>query len=495
MQAAVISPDGRPFDGNRISLEKPEPPVWHRNDHGLKTEVSWPWTPIEATAKGTVRMWNRVYRLDGLLLTSAVSGRDELLDAPVCVEVECEGQRMPWSVKEVTLVEATKGKAIYRGALESAFGTLTGTATVEFDGFIWYELDLVPRRAEQRVDWGRIAVQMSPAHARLHTGHRYLHDPHLSRKPPTAAKGGGRALEETLMPFNPYVWVGDEIGGLAFIGEGMKHWVITKPNQVVELLPPGVDGKSAHIRVTFIDSPTVMNVSALRVVVRLGRISQPIAVLVPLDESRDGWQVWPLRGPHPCHFVPERESVRPPRRYLHVLLAVGRLLPRSHVQHYGQLAGLGELRSTHLAGGGTAPARGPASLSALEVAVDNELARGVRTQAECGHREQGCLGRGHRGSSICVNVWTLGGPVLRRPSVVHHFAPRDVADDRCHEAARALGSAAAFEHHVVHVADEILGKVGGSAAVGEQEEARIRLSPGLADRGQCRQPGCSTHAT
>lgn len=255
---ATATENGKEIARDVESVQKPAVPPWHNNDLG-KMEVSKPWTPIQSTPEGKIEMWGRRYDLTQGLPVSIVTQGDELLAAPVRVELSVGGKPAAWTTKTLRRESATAGKAVYRIELDSAPATLAGTVTVEFDGFAWYELKLAPRQAGLQVDGAAIAVDLNSKHMKLIGQHKPLTDTVLYPKGAKVAKGGGPKMEESLMPFTCYLWLGDESGGLAWIGEGPIDWKLTKPNECLAVTPGATAAEPTRLRVRFIDAPATLD--------------------------------------------------------------------------------------------------------------------------------------------------------------------------------------------------------------------------------------------
>jgi hypothetical protein len=250
VRVVVNAADGKELAAAEAPVEKPPLPPWHNNTEGKKLAVSKPWTPVVATRAGRVEMWGRVYQLDGFFPTRIVSQGHELLPSPASFEVFADGKPLAWTVKSLELAEATAGRAVYRATLENERATLSGTVTVEFDGLAWYAVELRPRGGPLQVERARLTLPVSPQRAKLMDLQRFLDDPAFGDKPLVPVKGGqpGPAVE-SLMPFTPYLWVGDERAGLAFTAEGPVNWKLQKPAQALEV-------QAGAMRINFIDHAT-----------------------------------------------------------------------------------------------------------------------------------------------------------------------------------------------------------------------------------------------
>lgn len=258
VNARLNSTDGKELAANSSSIEKPKTPVWHNNKFGRTLEVPKPWTPLKASKEGRVEVWGRVYDLSKVFPSSIVSQGEELLPEPTSLNLTSTGKTVAWKVKSLQLESATKGKAVYRASLESDLGTIEGTATIEFDGFIWYNLTLTPKSGKLAVDSLTFTASLAAKHSTLLSTHKFLFDRVLSGKAPVPVKQGAPGkLEESLLPFTPSLWMGDETGGLAWIAEGPVDWKIKQPAQVLEVQPADrASGRASKLIVHMIDHAT-----------------------------------------------------------------------------------------------------------------------------------------------------------------------------------------------------------------------------------------------
>ncbi|MCF7837686.1 MAG: DUF6067 family protein [Candidatus Marinimicrobia bacterium] len=246
---------GQEVARNTVALERPADPPWHNNQLG-KIELPAPWTPLTAQPDGTVNIWGRTYDLSAGFPSQIVSQGQSLLAGPAGLELVSGGQPVAWSVQDLTLKHADRGAALFEVALESAVATLTGTAQIEFDGFLWYDLTLTAKGAAP-IDSATFGFDLVAERAQLFSRHTLLDDRVLMPKGPTVTKGGSPRLEDTEIPFTPYLWVGDEHGGLAFIAEGPIGWRLTQPERAMRVTAPA--GGPAAVRIHFIDAPVQLD--------------------------------------------------------------------------------------------------------------------------------------------------------------------------------------------------------------------------------------------
>lgn len=257
INSSMVAPDGKVVASIDIPVERQEFPAWYKNDHGNRIEVPKPWTPVEATPAGIVKVWNRVYDLSTFLPKSILSGGSEILAKPVTLDVTVNGKLQTFAVRSLKLIEAKPAKAIYEAALASDQATLKGTVSVEFDGFTWYDLELAPKSQGSTLDAVTLNAEIRPEFSVLFGRHKFLEDPAFP--PPKVEKNGvPGVVEDSLMPFTPLLWIGKEEGGLIFSAENMQDWVVEKPNAVMETTAPVKNGPSA-MKVHFVQKPVAFD--------------------------------------------------------------------------------------------------------------------------------------------------------------------------------------------------------------------------------------------
>lgn len=238
-------------------VERPPFPEWYRNDHGNKVAVPAPWTPVETSPQGTVRVWNRVYDLSTLLPKSILCGGDEILARPVSLDVTINGKPQTFVVDTFERKETSPAKAVFQARLTSADAELTGTATVEFDGFIWYDLTLAPRGQKLTLDKASLSAEIEPAFSELFGRHKFIEDPFLPAAKPVK-NGVPGLLQDAQFPFTPLMWIGKEKGGLIVSVENMQDWVVKSPNEVMETTA-SVSGRPGRMEVHFVQEPVAFD--------------------------------------------------------------------------------------------------------------------------------------------------------------------------------------------------------------------------------------------
>lgn len=245
LTATLRGGNGEVLRTGELALEVPPRPEWLGNQLGITDEVLPPWTPVRAQGD-TVSIWGREYRFaTSPLPAQVVSGGRELLRAPIALRAgNALLEAPPQGALDVRNVAA-------RGRFTGSLGSLSCTArsSVEYDGFMRVDLTLTPG-ARGNLDGLELVV---PLRAEVATLYHHCNGEWTALSDAGAVGAGGWSKP---LPFVPYVWVGDESGGLAWWCESNWNWRNAEPDRAVELrhTAEGVD-----LVVRFADEPVTLD--------------------------------------------------------------------------------------------------------------------------------------------------------------------------------------------------------------------------------------------
>ncbi len=123
--------------------DKVDDKVWLNNKLGLGHEVPPPWTPLQVK-DNTVKVWGREIILDGSGFPSQVINQGQpMLCAPLTLKaVMSDGKTVSFKPDRVKLVKKYPDEAIFAGNSSAAGISAKLKTTVEFDGFMKFELTL-----------------------------------------------------------------------------------------------------------------------------------------------------------------------------------------------------------------------------------------------------------------------------------------------------------------------------------------------------------------
>ena len=206
-------------EGNSAEAELviPEQPPWLGTRVGVSEDVPPPWTPMREQ-NGTIECWNRSHEIaPGPLPQQIVSGSASVLAGPVEIEVEAQGNAVPWRDVSFTITRRTATEVSFRGEASGGKLRLAVEGRVEFDGLCWFDVSLSGPPGSS-VDAIALNVPMRGEVARFYQG--VFDDPNV----PAAGEvpeGEGVLLEQ---PFTPVLWVGNDDRGLQWLAETSEPW-------------------------------------------------------------------------------------------------------------------------------------------------------------------------------------------------------------------------------------------------------------------------------
>jgi len=217
--------------GQQVAVEKrldsPLRPRWLNTQEGLSREVPAPWTAlvVDGTA---VKPWGRTYRFERSLLPTAVVTRDaSVLAGPVRLVARVAGKTVDWRSDGVSCRERHADSVVLAGRSSVAGLTLRGTTTVEFDGMLRADLELVPDRGPVEVESLQLEVPFHPQYA------RYLYQ--FPGRWGSVANSGFLPATGWVNAFKPMLWLGDEERGLAWFCESDQNWLLDEPKRAITI--------------------------------------------------------------------------------------------------------------------------------------------------------------------------------------------------------------------------------------------------------------------
>ncbi len=185
-------------------------------DYAPSRDVPEPWTPVEAAGDDVFRVWNREYHFAANGLPSRfVSGGRDVLAAPVKLSVKYNGKVFSFekAVVPAKLREHSPDRIVHEGTVAAAGGAylLDWVRTVEFDGFVYYEVSL--RGAAFPFSLEELSLDFSVEK----DCSRYLQTPKFNVD---WSKNG----KVELLPSN-YYWFTGLVNGLDFMTPDDGNWV------------------------------------------------------------------------------------------------------------------------------------------------------------------------------------------------------------------------------------------------------------------------------
>lgn len=207
----------------------------------LDDVVPPPWTPVSVRTRGelfvSIGCWGRDYLFQAsatALPTQISSQGTNLLARPIELQLFVNGARSPvhWSNAKHFAPAISKVKGSLKRTATAAVGqstvTLTTKATVEYDGFAWFELMLTGLPPGTVVDGLDLVIPVSPAVALYSHRTTAPGDPlaqtYKSYSGLARRHAGHNGLVDWVTGFIPFWWLGNNDVGLQWTVEDARAW-------------------------------------------------------------------------------------------------------------------------------------------------------------------------------------------------------------------------------------------------------------------------------
>jgi hypothetical protein len=217
-------------------------PAWLGTQAGLPLGVLPPWTPIQVDGKRVEMLGKSFVYADLALPCEARTAAGEILADPIGLVVELDGREARWDARECRVVESAADHVRLESVWRQAALDLRVTADLDYDGFCWTEITLIPR---SQVTVSRFALEI-PLRREVAA---FAYEEHAQAAHAISPLGLCRPLSANL-------WIGNDRCGLAFMAESLEWGQAKDRGRQVEILP---ERGATLWRSTFIDTPTVLS--------------------------------------------------------------------------------------------------------------------------------------------------------------------------------------------------------------------------------------------
>ncbi|MBF0245092.1 MAG: hypothetical protein HQL31_07440, partial [Planctomycetes bacterium] len=266
-------------------------PDWYRNELGKDRSVPKPWIPIRTEGR-ELFAWGRKITLGPGGLPSGIKtlGREVLADGISIFAKGPEGKvRLEGS--HLDFKEKSGDRVLWEGELKGAGLKARLSAWMEYDGLMYFKIDLKPEKGEidleeLDVDFPMVGLETSQLIA--NAGGKNFRAAYDVRHLPkgegciwnsldSPRKGIVRALE--VGSFMPLIWLGGDDVGLSFSGENDRGWTFDVAGPAQEIL-------RQEDRIIF-----RMNVIGRKVRIGSdGRVFHFILLPTPAKPEPEGWR-------------------------------------------------------------------------------------------------------------------------------------------------------------------------------------------------------------
>lgn len=222
VEAQAVSPDGKVLEQAKQTFTVFAKPDWWNNTLGLDHSVPPPYEPVKATPDG-LAVWGREFIFGKSVFPRQLrnQGKDLFVRAPRFV-LKADGGSVDLGTLEGTRAQSHPDAATVTAGRTVGNVALACTTTVEFDGFLRFDLTLTPT-GTAKVEELTLAIPLAKDLASL-----MLNSNGMSSQSVALDKGfrGG---------FSPFIWIGNDDMGLSWFAESDEFWA-PKDNQMLEVV-------------------------------------------------------------------------------------------------------------------------------------------------------------------------------------------------------------------------------------------------------------------
>ncbi|MCM8768769.1 MAG: DUF6067 family protein [Candidatus Omnitrophica bacterium] len=263
----------------------PETPGWLGNQIGKRVAVPEPWTPVRAK-KDTCEVWGRKFswKQDNFLPEIEVLSQP-ILARPIEFGVKNErGEKITWKSRHFHLVSQAADQATYQFKLSTDRLTVQGKETVEFDGMVWLNLEIVPS-FPQEIKAVYLEIPLKKEFAKLYTCGEPLSGDRLAEKLTGLIPPEGFSHR-----FTYAAWIGNEELGVQWFAENDRNWFLTNQEKAIEVIP---QTDKTVLRINFVEGETKLS-QGLQL--SFGLIPTPTR---PKPENWSDWHFFQYAGTFP----------------------------------------------------------------------------------------------------------------------------------------------------------------------------------------------------
>jgi|GEM_PF-1432979 len=235
----VIMTDRQDTFKASLPLEKPDA-LFLTAKAGVDRTVPAPWTPLKASGN-TISVWGRDYVFaDGPFIAKAASNGKSVISRPAEMTATIAGKPRRFIAVEQKITDNGQDKIIHTGKCEVQGGGLTmlWKRTVEFDGMIRYDVNLVPGKTPFKLDTLEFEMRVPMASAMFLLSPQYLSD-------------WAKTKKHSAMPGDS-LWFTGRNSGMEFFTVSDANWVYKENSKPISVYQ---DGDDAVIKCRIISGP------------------------------------------------------------------------------------------------------------------------------------------------------------------------------------------------------------------------------------------------
>lgn len=247
VHAKVVDKQGQMLGQAKEPYQKNELPQWWTQPEGLKPEVPEPWTPVQAKAtmdSAVVNVWGRNYQFKGLPVPTSIEATaaklseveptkkpQQLLTGPIEIRAVIGGQDVVWKNDSFKLVSQKPAEAVFESVNTGSGLRLKAKTTVEFDGMIRVDLEVLSSGAPVKVEKMDMVIPFRSEVATQMCNYHKLPGPGK----PVSRYIGNIGNEPLKHPVMSAQFVGTDEVGLEWFADRPKGWRLKNPDEAIEV--------------------------------------------------------------------------------------------------------------------------------------------------------------------------------------------------------------------------------------------------------------------
>ncbi len=267
---------------------------WLGNNIGISDKVPPPWTPLKISGN-TVKCWGRKYKISGTGLPTQISSlqpeptRSEitvnLLAAPIEIKAGLQSKKEVFKSGKLKINKHAPAEVDLSGNMNSKQLSVSVNSRIEYDGFYKVNLEISPKQTKTKLDSLAIEIPMDGKYVNLVNSSGDMVRGNSCNDVLPAKNGlvwNSKKFNNEMVKGNflPFVWLGNEDRGLAWLCDNDKCWILDYNKPCLEILRKS--GK-AIFRINLINKPAVLDKPI--------RITFAIQA-TPVKQLPKGWRGW-----------------------------------------------------------------------------------------------------------------------------------------------------------------------------------------------------------
>ncbi len=245
---------------------------------GEAPELIAPWTPVTVEENGAgveVGVWGRSHKFaNATLPTSIVTAGEEILAAPIRLVGRVGGKSIEWKRGGNLVFSAEPAEAIVSGWQAGDELIVNTTTRIEMDGMMRVDAVFLPQyKTTPKLEQLWLEVPLRRERTSL------VH--YFPGGWGSAKNSGGLPETGLVLPFRPFVWLGNEASGLGWFAESDKGWQPGTADSAIEVT---VEEDVVTLRMHLADSALVLPATFT-----FGFQATPVK---PWPKDFHQWRIW-----------------------------------------------------------------------------------------------------------------------------------------------------------------------------------------------------------